>query len=1161
MTRIALATLLLIAAQPIMATEWTVLPDGSGDFATIQDALSAAVGGDVIFLGDGTFVGEGNRDIDFLGKAVTVKSMSGDPESCVIDCQSQGRGFRFASGEGPGSIIEAVSIINGFVDDPDHLGGAILFGSSTSPQILGCIFKFNRADVGGALGGEETASPFLSHCRFEQNEAYGGGGACFWGDVPIAIEHCDFVDNDANWGGGLAVTTWSTSSAGSARDHGRGFSQVRPVDIRRDGRGPSVSLSHCTFFSNISRYWPGGGAYLRHGTHQVQHCSFMRNGGDIEYDAGSGLRISGPPVNPSTIENCTFADHSYEYGIRAPYEVSLIIENCIFAFNSRGVSAAEVTLDVNCTDVYGNENGDWVGILAPFEGINGNFSEDPLICGIHRNDASLDTRSPCLPENNTCGVLIGSAPEGCDLYDGTYLVLPDGTGDFANIQEAIDAAFTEVIELGDGVFTGYRNCEPDFRGLPITLRSKSGNPEACILDGEGSYHLNFDEEGPRTVIDGITIRNSDSNGIRCYIASPTIRNCSFENFSGYQGTAISLWSSNSLIENCSIVGSQRLNPQDTGSPIYLRYSEPTLRNIVIAFNDCDLPIELENSTVPELSCCLIYGNEGGDWIGGLEGQENMNGNLWAHPKFCGEFGSGSPLTLTLNSPCLPENNDCGVRIGAFGLGCQILSHVIEGTALDMNSMPIEGVDFNLPMQDPYTDSAGRFEFWFPAGTDVLLAPVLAGYEFEPPVRIYDDLIEDLLDQDFTGTWDLIAEVPSEFATIGEAVAQAHDGDSILVAPGTYNGVGNRDIDFEGKDLVLIGLGGSSETTIDCQNAGRFLYFHQGETAASLISGFRILNGLGSSGGAIHCNESSPRFHDLIIESCHSTIQGGAIYCREEASPEFRDLTLLGNWTNGDGGAIDIEHDCYPSFETVLIAGNSASENGGGVDCSEHSVPSFQNVSIVGNEVGWYGAGMSISHYSEPIIQDCIIAFNTGESGIYGFASADVDLQCSDIFGHEDGEFGGYLDDQIGIDGNISLDPLFCDAEGGDFSLDYASPCLPVNNDCGVLMGAFGAGCGDPTGAAQEASAFRLSQNFPNPFNPSTEIRFSLAQDCPVELVIFDASGRRVRSLVQGERLATGEHAFVWDGESDLGESCSSGHYFYRLHTPVYQTTGKMVLLK
>jgi hypothetical protein len=89
---------------------------------------------------------------------------------------------------------------------------------------------------------------------------------------------------------------------------------------------------------------------------------------------------------------------------------------------------------------------------------------------------------------------------------------------------------------------------------------------------------------------------------------------------------------------------------------------------------------------------------------------------------------------------------------------------------------------------------------------------------------------------------------------------------------------------------------------------------------------------------------------------------------------------------------------------------------------------------------------------------------------------------------------------------------------------------------------------------------RLAQNIPNPFNPSTTIRFSLAARERATVVVYDTSGRRVRTLLDETRSA-GDHDVHWDGRDANGRSVSSGVYFYRLTAGTVIESKKMVLLK
>jgi hypothetical protein len=88
----------------------------------------------------------------------------------------------------------------------------------------------------------------------------------------------------------------------------------------------------------------------------------------------------------------------------------------------------------------------------------------------------------------------------------------------------------------------------------------------------------------------------------------------------------------------------------------------------------------------------------------------------------------------------------------------------------------------------------------------------------------------------------------------------------------------------------------------------------------------------------------------------------------------------------------------------------------------------------------------------------------------------------------------------------------------------------------------------------------LEQNMPNPFNPMTTIKYSIAQDTDVSLMVYDVSGQRVRTLVDNHQRAD-VYKVTWDGINDSGQRVASGMYFYKLVAGKFVQTRKMVLLK
>ena len=99
-----------------------------------------------------------------------------------------------------------------------------------------------------------------------------------------------------------------------------------------------------------------------------------------------------------------------------------------------------------------------------------------------------------------------------------------------------------------------------------------------------------------------------------------------------------------------------------------------------------------------------------------------------------------------------------------------------------------------------------------------------------------------------------------------------------------------------------------------------------------------------------------------------------------------------------------------------------------------------------------------------------------------------------------------------------------------------------------------------SGADDVAAGAALHPNYPNPFNPSTTLRFELPASGPATLRIYDARGRAIQTLFDGVASA-GVTTVRWNGRDDAGRAATSGVYFYRLETPTGSQARKMVLLR
>ena len=112
----------------------------------------------------------------------------------------------------------------------------------------------------------------------------------------------------------------------------------------------------------------------------------------------------------------------------------------------------------------------------------------------------------------------------------------------------------------------------------------------------------------------------------------------------------------------------------------------------------------------------------------------------------------------------------------------------------------------------------------------------------------------------------------------------------------------------------------------------------------------------------------------------------------------------------------------------------------------------------------------------------------------------------------------------------------------------------------ALIGDIVTGIDEPEGSASIPLSFALEQNYPNPFNPETIIEYHLPQNGPVEMVIFNLLGQRVRVLIDEVKRA-GSHQVRWDGADGLGHRVTSGVYFYRLRAGEFMQTRKMLLMR
>jgi hypothetical protein len=299
-------------------------------------------------------------------------------------------------------------------------------------------------------------------------------------------------------------------------------------------------------------------------------------------------------------------------------------------------------------------------------------------------------------------------------------------------------------------------------------------------------------------------------------------------------------------------------------------------------------------------------------------------------------------------------------------------------------------------------------------------------------------------------------VPSDSTTIQAGINGADPGDTVLVADGIYTGDGNRDIVFDGKGVILLSENGPDVTIIDCEagNEDRHRGFdlQDGEDSTTVIDGFTVRNGYASNGGGMWFVTSEPIVRNCIVTGNIATSGGGGVACL--GSPIFRDNNFVGNSAVTGGGVYAYWSE--PVIEGNIIAGNSAVA-GGGAFFEGFGTPILTGNTIVGNSVTNHYSAIALQG-DDPDMTNNIIAFNIGGEAFGCEAGANPVLTCCNVYGNDGGDWTGYIADQLGSAGNISVDPVFCNFGVGNYHLSENSPCCPNHNECEALIGALEVGC-------------------------------------------------------------------------------------------------------
>jgi hypothetical protein len=273
--------------------------------------------------------------------------------------------------------------------------------------------------------------------------------------------------------------------------------------------------------------------------------------------------------------------------------------------------------------------------------------------------------------------------------------------------------------------------------------------------------------------------------------------------------------------------------------------------------------------------------------------------------------------------------------------------------------------------------------------------------------------------------------------------------------------------------------------------------------------------------------------------------------------------VVHNLSHTFGGGIQLQSGKAVITRTLIA--NNISENGvGGGLCRWGGDVELEHVTITGNE--------SLFNESDQIfffdtwghffIRNSIIwgavAFDSETNGPRLYLTVNHSLVMADTLASR------------GV-GNLVVAPMFVDSAGGDYRLTEGSPAVDAGDpsmppdpdgplpDIGAFASPFGKIKTIAAGSRRPAP-LALHQNRPNPFNPSTTIRFTTPASGVVNVTIWTVHGQLIRTLVNGP-FAPGVHEVVWDGRDEHGRTAASGVYLYRLAGKEGVLTRRMTLLR
>ncbi len=746
----------LLLAVPCQARTIYVNDDGPADFNNIQAAINNANEGDTVEVQPGIYTGIGNRDIDFHGKAITVRSINPEDPCIVvdtiIDCNGTEsdphRGFYFHSDEDASSIVNGFTITNGRANRGSGIhcknsrptikycnitanstygtnpGGGGIYCERSRPKIDRCMITNNTTSGGNAWGGGiccYDCNPTITNCTIAKNSAYKGGGIYCWKASP-AISHCTIADNSASSSGGGIESyqhhptlshciLWGNTASSGPQIESYHYSEVKVSYCDIQGGRPGVgNIDDNPLFINSYN----GDYHLSHNSPCVNSGNPLYSGEPNETDIDGDPRTINWCVDIGSDEvsyNEPFIGASPSSFVFFAYENSSNPEPQVLLISNVGTNNLKWRINENCSWLKakpgcGNSMGSTVAVNLCVNTLG--LSAGVYSCYLDiLADRALN--SPVRISITLC----------ISTYKEAELVVPL---EYETIQEAIDDSNTgDTVTVTPGTYTGEGNYDIDFKGKAITVRSIDPcNPiliALTIIDCQGTEdepHRGFkfhNGEGPDSILDGFTITNGLAARDYCFEIRPGRITC------WRAGGGIFCEDSSPTIRHCVIIGNTAFEGNSRGGGLFGVNCNSKISYCKILNNSSENSgggIEFRADSLPIIENCIISNNKAFTSNGGGVCCSSIRNLMLINCTIVNNYKSGiyaySLCGATVNNCILWANRDSQINSGRDPTFDVSYSNIEDGYPgignidLDPLFFNMANHDYHLLVNSPCIDS-------------------------------------------------------------------------------------------------------------------------------------------------------------------------------------------------------------------------------------------------------------------------------------------------------------------------------------------------------------------------------------------------------------------------------------------------------------------------